>query len=85
MLRRTLRKMTPGIQVSTSEIMELISESVIKREIIESEAGVNAEKSVKRFAVKGTRKKIKEPQPGSIEPNQVTEPFALPKPEDYPL
>lgn len=84
-LRRTLRKMTPGIQVSTSEIMELISESVIKREIIESEAGVNAEKSVKRFAVKGTRKKIKEPQPGSIEPNQVTEPFALPKPEDYPL
>lgn len=84
-LRRTLRKMKPGIQVSTSEIMELISESVIKREIIESEAGVNAEKSVKRFAVKGTRKKIKEPQPGSIEPNQVTEPFALPKPEDYPL
>lgn len=84
-LRRTLRKMTQGIQVSTSEIMELISESVIKREIIESEAGVNAEKSVKRFAVKGTRKKIKEPQPGSIEPNQVTEPFALPKPEDYPL
>ena len=84
-LRRTLRKMTPGIQVSTSEIMELISESVIKREIIESEAGVNAEKSVKRFAVKGTRKKIKEPQPGSIDPNQVTEPFALPKPEDYPL
>lgn len=46
-LRRTLRKMKPGIQVSTSEIMELISESVIKREIIESEAGVNAEKSVK--------------------------------------
>lgn len=84
-LRRTLRKMTQGIQVSTSEIMELISESVIKREIIESEAGVNAEKSVKRFAVKGTRKKIKEPRPGSIEPNQVTEPFALPKPEDYPL
>jgi|TARA_X000000950_G_scaffold141440_1_gene175549 hypothetical protein len=60
LLRRTLRKMTPGIQVSTDEIVEVISESVLKREIIESEAGLSAEKAVKRFANRDARKKAKE-------------------------
>lgn len=48
-VRRELRKIKPGVKVSAEDIQEMISEEVIKREIIDSDSGVEAQKAVKKF------------------------------------
>ena len=58
-VRRELRKLKPGIKVDIAEINSLIKSEVIKREILESEAGVDANKQVTKFAKKQEREKTK--------------------------
>ena len=58
-VRRELRKLKPGIKVDAPEIRDLIQGEVIKREILESEAGVEANKHVTKFMKKQERAKIK--------------------------
>ena len=58
-VRRELRKLKPGIKVDIAEISNLIQNEVIKREILESEAGVEANKQVTKFIKKQEREKTK--------------------------
>lgn len=58
-VRRELRKLKPGIKVDSSEIGELIKSEVLKREILESEAGLEANKQVTKFLKKQEREKVK--------------------------
>lgn len=58
-VRRELRKLKPGIKVSSDEISDLIKHEVLKREILESESGIEALKQVTRFIRKQERAKTK--------------------------
>lgn len=58
-VRRELRKLKPGINVDTEEIYQLIKSEVIKRETLESEAGIEAGKQVIKFIKKQEREKAK--------------------------
>jgi predicted type IV restriction endonuclease len=58
-IRKELRKLKPGIKVDSSEISDLIKSQIIKREILESEAGIEANKQVAKFLKKQEREKNK--------------------------
>ena len=58
-VRRELRKLNPGIKVDADEIRHLIRSEVIKRETLESEAGIEADKQVTKFIKKQVRAKTK--------------------------
>ncbi len=58
-VRRELRKLKPGIKVEISDIQYLIQNGVLKREILESDAGEEANKQVNKFLKKQEREKIK--------------------------
>ncbi len=58
-VRKELRNLKPGIKVDAEEISNLIISEVIKREILESEAGVEANKQVAKFTKKQARAKSK--------------------------
>ncbi|HFD31377.1 MAG TPA: restriction endonuclease subunit R [Gammaproteobacteria bacterium] len=58
-VRRELRKLKPGTKVDVSEIQHLIKSEVIKREILESEAGTEANEQVTRFVKKQQRAKAR--------------------------
>ena len=56
-VRRELRKLKPGIKVYTEEIKSLVHDEIIKREILESEAGIEASKQLSKFLKKQERAK----------------------------
>lgn len=72
-VRRELRKMNPGLKVSADEILEMLNSGVIKREIIDSDQGVEACKQVTKFyrsQVRAKSKKQSKEQDGpDAEPN----------------
>lgn len=45
-VRRTLRKMSPGLKVSNEELHKLIIEEVLKREVLDDEKAADAKKKV---------------------------------------
>ena len=53
-VRKELRKLKPGIKVDAEEIKKLIKDEVIKRETLDSEAGVAAAKQIVRLQTNGT-------------------------------
>lgn len=59
LIRRELKKLKPGIKVTQEEIHELIKSDVLKREVIDSEAGIEANKQVARFCKKQEKEKAK--------------------------
>ena len=58
-VRKELRKLKPGIKVDAEEIKKLIKDEVIKRETLDSEAGVAAAKQIAKFAKNQVRAKTK--------------------------
>lgn len=56
-VRRELRKLKPGIKVDIEEIKNLIHNEVIKREVLKSEAGIEANKQLSKFLKKQQRAK----------------------------
>lgn len=58
-VRRELRKMNPGINVSTEEIQELINTQVLKREVIDSDSGTDAKKQLDKYIRSQKRAKAK--------------------------
>ena len=58
-VRRELHKLKTGIKVDSDEIKELISQEVIKRELLESEAGKEANKQVGKSMKQQERAKLK--------------------------
>lgn len=77
-VRKELRRLKPGIKVSTEEIESLVRDEVMKREILESEAGIEANKQLSRFLKKQERSK-KQSKPVSLPPKDVST-----QPEDTP-
>lgn len=73
LIRRDLRKLKPGIKVDMDEVMSLIKSEVIKREVLDSDAGIEANKQVEKFIKKQERDKSKRkketlsPKAGSAE------------------
>ncbi len=57
MIRREIRKLTPGLKVDTIEIENILRNEVLKREVFESETAIDAQKKVKKIYSKLTRKK----------------------------
>lgn len=59
LVKRTLRKINPGIKVTDDAIRDLITTEVIKREVYESDAGKEAQKQIKKEFQKIARQKQK--------------------------
>lgn len=59
-IRRELRKMSAGIKISNSDVNKLLTEEVLKREVIEGEKAEKAKKQVCRFYKKASKKSKKE-------------------------
>ena len=51
-IRRELRKLKPGIKVSIEQIAHLMKNEVIKRELLDNEAGKEATRQIKKLANK---------------------------------
>ena len=62
LVRKELRKIKPGIKVDVNEIKSIIENETIKREVLQSEAAVKANKQLGRLMKKQQREK-KKPQP----------------------
>ncbi len=62
LVRRMLRSITPGLKVSTDEVQSIIQGEVIKRDIRESDMGLQAQKRVARELAKLERAKAKKKQ-----------------------
>lgn len=58
-IRRELRKLKSGTKVTTDEIQELLIHEVLKRDVIESDAAIEASKNVQRALKKKSRAKPK--------------------------
>lgn len=70
-IRRELRKMSPGIKVDNSDVNKLLTEEVLKREVLEGENAAKAQKHVRKFYSKAS-KKSNEKKPVKDEPLQTT-------------
>ena len=69
-VRKELRNLKPDIKVDVEEINHLIHNEVIKREILESEAGIEANKQLARFLRKQERAK-KQTKPTPLKPQDT--------------
>ncbi|MCK4814588.1 type I restriction enzyme HsdR N-terminal domain-containing protein [bacterium] len=58
-IRRELRKMSAGIKVDNSDVTKLLTEEVLKREVIEGEKAEKAKKQVCRFYKKASKESKK--------------------------
>ena len=58
-VRKELKKFKDGIKVDSDEIGEIIRSEVIKREVLESDAGMEADKQLTKFLKKQEREKAK--------------------------
>lgn len=61
-IRRDIRKLAPGIKIDTKEIQEILTDGVLKRDIIEGDEASNAINIVRRMARK-TAKRTPKPKP----------------------
>lgn len=55
LIRRELRRVTPGIKIETSEIRKVLEVEVLKREVVEGEKAVEAQRRVSRAGNKMRR------------------------------
>ena len=67
LVKRLLKKITPGIKVTDEEIKDIIESQVIKREVQNSESGIEAQKKVKKILAKNNKAKPKKSEPSDSE------------------
>ena len=58
-VKRVLRKVSPGMKIDDDDLREKISNNILKRDILESESGIEAIKSLKKTLSKLDRAKKK--------------------------
>jgi predicted type IV restriction endonuclease len=63
-IRRELKKVSPDVRIETDQIRDVILAEVIKREVVEGEKFVAAEKALTRAATKALR--VKKPEDVSV-------------------
>lgn len=77
-IRRELRKLSDGVMVETEEIAQLLTEEVLKRDVLEGDDAVKAQARIRRFYSKTTRKPKEttpeEPQEGGTTPSTQSAP-----------
>jgi len=56
-IRRELRRISPDVKLDSGEVVEVLREEVLKREVLEGDESVAAAKRVKRFLSKKTAKR----------------------------
>lgn len=59
LMKRMLKKITPGLRATDDELKDLIENQVIKREVQFSESGLEAQKKVKKLLAKNSKPKPK--------------------------
>jgi len=59
LVRRELRRVTPGVQIDVSELLEVIRDGVLKREVVEGEEARSAGGKAKRAVGRALRKRSK--------------------------
>ena len=76
-IRRELKRMTPDLKVSTEEIEQILTDEVLKREVVQGEEVKQAEKQIKKACKKTMRKKkvVKKvaPEPQPVVENKIEE------------
>ena len=58
-IRRELRRLSPGIKIETSEILDILKNEVLKRNVLEDDKAIQAQKRVKRFISQKLKNKNK--------------------------
>jgi hypothetical protein len=71
-LRRELRRLSPGVRVDVEALRTTLAEQVIKRDLMDGEAAQAAQAAVKRLMRAHAREKSKRAA-GSVGPQEVTE------------
>jgi predicted type IV restriction endonuclease len=57
MICRELKKITPGLKVNSEDIEQILTHEVLKREVVQGEEVIQAEKMIKKIAKKTMKKK----------------------------
>lgn len=68
MLKRELRKLSPGLRVSEGELAELLRAEILKRDVLEGDKATAAEKAVKRAARRRPRAAVVPNEPATQAP-----------------
>lgn len=71
LLRKSLRKMFPGLSVSEDDIANILRADVLKRDVLEGERALSAEKIVRRVARKREKAKLPPPAAPSAVPAEL--------------
>lgn len=56
-LRRELRRMSPDVRIDVEQIREVLTQEVLKRDVLESEKAEEARRKIQRIAAKAARAK----------------------------
>jgi len=73
-IRRGLRKLSPDIKINIDQIRNVMTQEVLKREVVEGEKAEEAKKKISRYFSKSIREKAKEPKEVIKEPEVKQEP-----------
>lgn len=76
-IRRELKRMSPDVRIDVEEIVQVLTEEVIKREILEGEKATDAKRRLAKAAAKALRKVEKADEP-VLAATPVESPAALP-------
>lgn len=79
-IRRELKRMSPDVRIDAEEIVQVLADEVVKREILEGDKATDAKRRVAKAAAKALRKaeKPNEPTPAAAAPNAISVPAAAP-------
>lgn len=80
-MRRELRRLTPGVKVEPEEIRQVLREEVFKREVVEGDKAEAAQKKVRVSGDKPLRVVTKKPKATEGEPEPEPEPAPAENPE----
>ena len=72
LIRRELRKISPGVKVTEEEIERILSSEVLKRDVVEGEPAEKALKRAKKVLKQKTREKTARTRPETIQENVTT-------------
>lgn len=65
-LRREIRKMSPGVRVDEDQLLRILESDVLKRDVLDGEKAVEARRKVQRFLTKSAKR----PAPTAVNPGE---------------
>jgi hypothetical protein len=71
-IRRGLRKLSPDIKINMDQIRNVMTQEVLKREVVEGKKAEEAKKKISRYFSKSVREKVKESKEVLREPETET-------------